>query len=292
VPGSGADTPFLRPSFRVQPGSSCRPADVVAWVFAPTLLPVLSPLPPPLDGSFQLLTHRPTFPGRDDPGRTPQGLWTSGPLTPPLPRSSSASSGRHGRLTPGVSWRRRQQPKQAHEDDRGSREDDPGCCRAADQRGTDHHDQHARKKEPGPPASPQGPRHARSPAARGPSGRGGGQAQRSWHWGHWPVTISPPRPRGHEPSPAGRFTTMDSRAVAMAPPMPRIPLRALAPRRLGWQRPCAGAMQNACRWHGDLLWYRRRLAVWTEFAQRPAYRALHFHGMGVLPTTQTKVDRL
>ena len=27
----------------------------------------LSPLPPLLDGSFQPLTHRPTFPGRDDP---------------------------------------------------------------------------------------------------------------------------------------------------------------------------------------------------------------------------------
>jgi hypothetical protein len=36
------------------------------WVSAPTLFPVLSPLPPPLDGSFQLLTHRPTSPVRDD----------------------------------------------------------------------------------------------------------------------------------------------------------------------------------------------------------------------------------
>jgi hypothetical protein len=127
----------------------------------------------------------------------PQGSWTSGPLTPPSPRSSSTSAGRHGRLAPGVSCRRRQQSKQAHKDDRGSREDDPGCCRAADQRGTDHHDQRARNKEPGPPARPQGPRHARSPAARRPSGRGGGQAQRSWHWGHRPIIVLPPRPRGH-----------------------------------------------------------------------------------------------
>jgi hypothetical protein len=57
----------LPPQFRVPRGSSCRRTDVVAGVFAPTLLPVLSPLPPPLDGSFQLLTHRPTFPGRDGP---------------------------------------------------------------------------------------------------------------------------------------------------------------------------------------------------------------------------------
>jgi len=39
----------------------------VTWVFASALFPVLSPLPPPLDGSFQLLTHRPSSPGRDDP---------------------------------------------------------------------------------------------------------------------------------------------------------------------------------------------------------------------------------
>jgi len=31
----------------------------MAWGFAPALLPVLSPSPPPLDGSLQLLTHRP-----------------------------------------------------------------------------------------------------------------------------------------------------------------------------------------------------------------------------------------
>jgi len=34
----------------------------VTWVFASALFPVLSPLPPPLDGSFQLLTHRPISP--------------------------------------------------------------------------------------------------------------------------------------------------------------------------------------------------------------------------------------
>jgi len=61
----------------------------------------------------------------------------------PLLLSSSSSSGWHGRLTPVVSWRHRQRPRQADEDDRGPREDDPGCCRAADQRGTDHHDQRA-----------------------------------------------------------------------------------------------------------------------------------------------------
>jgi Transposase len=83
-----------------------------------------------------------------------------GPQTP-LRSLRTWSSGRHGRLAPVISWRHRQRPRQADEDDRGSREDDPGCCRAADQRGTDHHDQRARNKEPGPPASPQGPRHAR-----------------------------------------------------------------------------------------------------------------------------------
>jgi hypothetical protein len=48
-------------------GFSCRPTDIVTWVFAPLLFPVLSPLPPPLDSSFQLLAHRPTFPGCGDP---------------------------------------------------------------------------------------------------------------------------------------------------------------------------------------------------------------------------------
>jgi hypothetical protein len=165
--------------------------------------------PPGLPG----VTSRPTL-------CAPQGSWTSGPLAS-LPRSSGASSGRHGRLTPGVSWRHRQRPREAYEDDRGSREDDPGCCRSADQRGTDHHDQRAGKKEPGPPASPQGPRHARSPAARGPSGRGGGQAQRSWHWGHyWPVIVSPPRPRGHWPSPAASWPYRKAPAESDALPWP------------------------------------------------------------------------
>jgi hypothetical protein len=67
-------------------GSSCRPADVVAWVFAPTLLPALSPLPPPLDGSFQRLTHRPTFPGRDDPGRAPRDAQRTMAVVPPRRR--------------------------------------------------------------------------------------------------------------------------------------------------------------------------------------------------------------
>jgi hypothetical protein len=52
---------------RVPLDFSCRRADIMTWVFAPPLFPVLSPLPPPLDGSFQLFAHRSTFPGRDDP---------------------------------------------------------------------------------------------------------------------------------------------------------------------------------------------------------------------------------
>jgi len=129
---------------------------------------------------------------------TPKSSWTSGPLTSLL-RSSGPSSGRHRRLATGVSWRRRQQPKQAHEGDRGSREDDPRCCRAADQGGTDHHHQHARKKESGPPASPQDPRHTRRPAARALACRGGGQAERPYRRGHLPVIIFPPWPHGHSP---------------------------------------------------------------------------------------------
>jgi len=62
--------PFLRPSFRIQPGP-CRRTDVGTWVFAPLLFAVLSPLPPPLDGRFQLLTHRPTFPGAMTQQRAP-----------------------------------------------------------------------------------------------------------------------------------------------------------------------------------------------------------------------------
>ena len=105
----------------------------------------------------------------------------------------------------------------------------PGCCRATDQRGTDHHNQHARDKEPGPPASPQGPRHARPPAACrlfGPGQRAG------------PALLA--------------LGVLARHCLAVAT------VRSLALRGLGSSspsmatRPCVGAMQNSCRWRGDL----------------------------------------
>ena len=120
----------------------------------------------------------------------------SGPQTS-LERAAGRT-GRNGRLGRVVLGLHRCRPKNRDSDDGGTRKPDVGRDRAAEQRGADDDEQHARKQEPRPPASPQGPRQARRPAAGGLAGRGCGQAQRSWNRGHrWTVTVPAPRPPGH-----------------------------------------------------------------------------------------------
>ncbi len=114
---------------------------------------------------------------------------------------SSAGPGtsrRNRRLPPVVIGLHRCPPKYGDGDNCGTRNPDPGRYRAGEQRGAEYDKQHAREQEPGPPASPQGPRQARRPAAGGLADRDGGQAQRSWHRGHrCAVTVPAPRPPGH-----------------------------------------------------------------------------------------------
>lgn len=106
--------------------------------------------------------------------------------------------GRNRRLTPVIRGRHRRCPKHSDGDDRGARKPEPGRRRTADRRGGDDDQHHAEKKEPGPPASPQGPRQLRPPAACGPTDRDGGQAQRSWHRRHRRAISAPaPRPPDH-----------------------------------------------------------------------------------------------
>jgi hypothetical protein len=94
--------------------------------------------------------------------------------------------GRNRRLTPVIRGRHRRCPKHSDGDDRGARKPEPGRRRTTDRRGGDDDQHHAEKKEPGPPASPQGPRQphplrraglptgtAGKPSAPGTGGTGG-----------------------------------------------------------------------------------------------------------------------
>lgn len=131
---------------------------------------------PPLAALLSLLlsarTVRLERPGSWATLFVPQSSWTSGPLTSLL-RSSSSSSRRHRRFTPVVSWRHRQQPKRADENNRRPRTHDPGRRGAAEQRRAGHHEQRVHKQEPGPPAGPQDPHQTRGPAAGWLACRGG-----------------------------------------------------------------------------------------------------------------------